>query len=93
MEPSERSSKVVMGFIFLGVVCFFNTVPLLAVSILANLTAVSIVVELSERIKLTFVRSTRYSLRCTYRFWTSGRVPDNGASGTSILCCLPLTGG
>lgn len=41
MEPSERSSKVFMGFIFLGVVCFFNTVPLLAVSILANLTAVS----------------------------------------------------
>lgn len=93
MEPSERSSKVVMGFIFLGVVCFFNTVPLLAVSILANLTAVSFTVELSERIKLTFVRSTRYSSQYTYRFWTSGKVPDNGENGTSTLCCLSLTGG
>ena len=41
MEPSERKSKVFMGFLFLGVICFLNTVPLLAVSILANLTAVS----------------------------------------------------
>ena len=85
MEPSERSSKVVMGFIFLGVVCFFNTVPLLAVSILANLTAVSTVVELSYRIELTFIRPVRYSSRYTYRFWTSGRVPGNGESGTLIL--------
>jgi hypothetical protein len=42
MEPSERKSKVFMGFLFLGVICFLNTVPLLAVSILANLTAVSL---------------------------------------------------
>lgn len=44
MEASERNSRKVMGFIFLGVVCFFNTVPLLAVSIIANLNALAVYV-------------------------------------------------
>ena len=59
MEPSERSSKIFMGFIFLGIVCFFNTVPLLAVSILANLTAVSFCVHDHHVNKLTYAPETK----------------------------------
>ncbi|EIN06583.1 DUF221-domain-containing protein [Punctularia strigosozonata HHB-11173 SS5] len=33
--------KKTMGFVWLGVVCFINTIPLFVISILANLTAIS----------------------------------------------------
>jgi hypothetical protein len=37
---SEIARKRMMGFIWLGVVCFFNTIPLFVISILANLSSV-----------------------------------------------------
>jgi hypothetical protein len=38
MSDSEIASKKMMGFIWIGLVCSFNTVPLFVISILANLT-------------------------------------------------------
>ena len=37
-EPAQIRSRIVFGFIILGVVCFLNTIPLLIVSLLANLS-------------------------------------------------------
>lgn len=37
----EIARKRMLGFVFLALVCFFNTVPLLIISFLANLDAVS----------------------------------------------------
>lgn len=42
MDGSEKSRKTIIGFVIIGVVCFFNTIPLIFVSLLANLSAVSI---------------------------------------------------
>jgi hypothetical protein len=44
MDPSKRSWNVFVGFLIIGVVCFFNTVPLVAVSALANLAALTMYV-------------------------------------------------
>jgi hypothetical protein len=38
--PAEIIRNRVIGFLFLVVVCFFNTIPLFIISILANLTSV-----------------------------------------------------
>ncbi|KAJ7686512.1 hypothetical protein B0H17DRAFT_1204191 [Mycena rosella] len=40
-SDAELASKRMMGFIWLAVVCFFNTVPLFVISILANLTSLT----------------------------------------------------
>ncbi|KAF7362238.1 DUF221-domain-containing protein [Mycena venus] len=40
-SDGEIARKRMMGFIWLAVVCFFNTVPLFAISILANLAALT----------------------------------------------------
>ena len=37
----ELASKKATGWIFLVLVCFFNTIPLFIISILANLASVS----------------------------------------------------
>lgn len=39
-SPGELYRKRMMGFIWLAVVGFFNTVPLFVISVLANLSAV-----------------------------------------------------
>ncbi|KAH7102259.1 DUF221-domain-containing protein [Auriculariales sp. MPI-PUGE-AT-0066] len=39
MTPAERTSKRMMGFVWLAVVAFLNTIPLLIISFLANLTS------------------------------------------------------
>ncbi|EKM53375.1 uncharacterized protein PHACADRAFT_259710 [Phanerochaete carnosa HHB-10118-sp] len=39
--PSEIRAKKTTGWIFLGVVCFFNTIPLFVISILANLASLT----------------------------------------------------
>jgi hypothetical protein len=39
-SDGEIARKRMMGFIWLAVVCFFNTIPLFAISILANLASV-----------------------------------------------------
>ncbi|EJD40396.1 DUF221-domain-containing protein [Auricularia subglabra TFB-10046 SS5] len=41
MTPAERASKRTVGFVWLAVVSFFNTIPLLIVSFFANLTALA----------------------------------------------------
>lgn len=40
MSPSAVFRKQMIGFVILGVVCFFNTIPLLIISFLANLASV-----------------------------------------------------
>ncbi|KAF7351143.1 DUF221-domain-containing protein [Mycena sanguinolenta] len=40
-SDGEIARKRMMGFVWLAVVCFFNTVPLFAISILANLAALT----------------------------------------------------
>ncbi|KAJ7828540.1 hypothetical protein B0H14DRAFT_3088215 [Mycena olivaceomarginata] len=40
-SDGEIARKRMMGFIWLAVVCFFNTIPLFAISILANLAALT----------------------------------------------------
>jgi calcium permeable stress-gated cation channel len=44
MDPRKKGWNVFIGFVFIGVVCFFNTLPLIAVSALANLSALSVYV-------------------------------------------------
>ncbi|KAL7420784.1 hypothetical protein Q5752_004736 [Cryptotrichosporon argae] len=44
-EPAEINSARTFGFIILGVVCFFNTLPLLLVSLLANLSVLTVYVS------------------------------------------------
>jgi hypothetical protein len=74
MEPHERSSKIFMGFIFLGVICFFNTVPLLAVSILANLSAVRDTLYQSRKVarRLIFDSQIAVYLPFLYRWKDAG---------------------
>ncbi|OWZ50389.1 hypothetical protein C368_06530 [Cryptococcus neoformans 125.91] len=43
-EPAELGSKNTFGFIIIGIVCFFNTLPLLVVSLLANLSSLTVYV-------------------------------------------------
>lgn len=40
-SPAEIRAKRMIGFLWLALVCFFNTVPLFIISILANLNSVS----------------------------------------------------
>ena len=40
--PSEIRAKRTIGFLWLALVCFFNTVPLFVISVLANLDQVSV---------------------------------------------------
>lgn len=40
-SPVEVFQKRVIGFLLLVLVCFFNTIPLFVISILANLSSVS----------------------------------------------------
>lgn len=44
-EPSEVMTKRSLGFLWIAVVCFFNTIPLLIVSALANLGQLTIYVD------------------------------------------------
>lgn len=44
LEPAARRSRVFMGFFYIAVVCFFNTIPLAAVSVLANLATLTVLV-------------------------------------------------
>jgi hypothetical protein len=39
-SSSELATKKAIGFVWLAVVCFFNTLPLAVISILANISAV-----------------------------------------------------
>lgn len=41
LEPNVIAGRKVWGFFMLGVVCFLHTLPLLFVSLLANLSSVS----------------------------------------------------
>lgn len=41
MSDSTRARQQLMGWLWLALVCFFNTVPLLIVSLLANLSSVA----------------------------------------------------
>ncbi|KIR52730.1 hypothetical protein I315_04593 [Cryptococcus gattii Ru294] len=43
-EPAELGSKNTFGFVIIGIVCFFNTLPLLVVSLLANLSSLTVYV-------------------------------------------------
>ncbi|KAJ7188676.1 hypothetical protein C8R46DRAFT_27864 [Mycena filopes] len=43
-SDGELARKRMMGFIWLAVVCFFNTVPLLIISVLANLASLTVYV-------------------------------------------------
>ena len=43
-EPAEIRSRTTFGFIFIGLVCAFYTVPLLVISLLANLTSLTVYV-------------------------------------------------
>lgn len=45
----ELARKKTIGFWFLVLVCFFNTVPLFVISVLANLSSVSGLLEFSRR--------------------------------------------
>ncbi|KAJ7782689.1 hypothetical protein B0H16DRAFT_464722 [Mycena metata] len=44
-SDAELASKRMMGFIWLAVVCFFNAVPLLIISVLANLASLAVYVD------------------------------------------------
>lgn len=46
MGDAALASKKTMGWVYLAVVCFFNTIPLLVVSFLANLASVRLSVLL-----------------------------------------------
>ncbi|ORY28026.1 hypothetical protein BCR39DRAFT_576859 [Naematelia encephala] len=50
-EPAEISSRQAFGFVLIGIVCFFNTLPLLVVSLLANLTSLTVWVPFLEKWK------------------------------------------
>lgn len=41
MSDSTRARQQLMGWLWLALVCFFNTVPLLIISLLANLSSVA----------------------------------------------------
>ncbi|WWC98281.1 hypothetical protein V866_005172 [Kwoniella sp. B9012] len=43
-DSAEVGSRRTFGFIFIGIICFFYTVPLLVVSLLANLSALTLYV-------------------------------------------------
>ncbi|WWD20826.1 hypothetical protein CI109_105303 [Kwoniella shandongensis] len=45
MEPAEIASRRTFGFVLIGITCFFNTLPLLVVSVLANLSALTVYVS------------------------------------------------
>ncbi|WVQ86148.1 hypothetical protein IAT38_008316 [Cryptococcus sp. DSM 104549] len=47
-EPAELGSRRTFGFVIIGIVCFFNTVPLLLVSLLANLSSLTVYVAFLE---------------------------------------------
>lgn len=48
-SPGEVARLRMIGFLLLAVVCFFNTVPLFAISVLANLSAISAYVGFLKR--------------------------------------------
>jgi hypothetical protein len=48
MSEATRSSQKLMGWFLLIVVCFFNTIPLLVISLLANLSHVAQYVKFLE---------------------------------------------
>ena len=50
-EPGEVASRTTFGFIFIGVICFLNTIPLLFVSLLANLSSLTLYVDFLSRWK------------------------------------------
>jgi hypothetical protein len=41
MSDAKRRSQQMMGWLWLAVVCFFNTIPLLVISLIANLSHVA----------------------------------------------------
>lgn len=41
MSDAQRRSQQMMGWLWLAVVCFFNTIPLLVISVLANLSHIA----------------------------------------------------
>lgn len=48
-EPGEIASRTMFGFVLIGLICFFNTVPLLVVSFLANLSSLTVYVDFLGR--------------------------------------------
>ncbi len=44
LDPGQKSWNTFIGFVILAIVCFFNTLPLIAVSLLANLSALTLYV-------------------------------------------------
>ncbi|EIW65454.1 hypothetical protein TREMEDRAFT_46183, partial [Tremella mesenterica DSM 1558] len=50
-EPAEVKSRTWFGFVIIGVVCFINTIPLLVVSTLANLSSLALYVGFLEKWK------------------------------------------
>jgi hypothetical protein len=50
-EPGEVASRTTFGFIFIGIICFLNTIPLLFVSLLANLSSLTLYVDFLGRWK------------------------------------------
>jgi hypothetical protein len=47
-SQSELARKKLVGFVILGVICFFNTIPLFVISILANLASLATYVPFLE---------------------------------------------
>lgn len=48
-EPSALASRRLFGFVWIGVICFFYTIPLLFVATLANLSSLTVFVPFLER--------------------------------------------
>ena len=79
-SEGELARKKLTGFLFLALVCFFNTVPLFIISVLANLDSVSDIVSRSTRSDLFSVDYIRdiscrlvefFSHILCFRFWCS----------------------
>ncbi|ORX40793.1 hypothetical protein BD324DRAFT_575027 [Kockovaella imperatae] len=47
-EPGQVASRTQFGFFIIGIVCFLNTIPLLVVSLLANLSSLTVFVPFLE---------------------------------------------
>jgi len=48
-SDAELAHKRLLGFVWLLVVCFFNTVPLFIISVLANLDSVGCLIFLLQQ--------------------------------------------
>lgn len=93
-RPAEIRSKQIVGWVWLVAVCFFNTVPLLIISILANLASVR---SQSFLLSIGLILMFAHSSQSMCRFWTRGprarRVPSLSSPVYSLPQCLRCSGG